>query len=408
MTGHRLGDALTAGLVYRAPAWFGAGTVLLDGGKGACFTISVRGERVTVRPGRAGRPTTVLQGSADDLADLVAGRASAVDLGLAGRVVARGDVALSLRLCALLTTPAPERAGSVRALGVDTAYLEAGSSPPDGAETVVLLHGLGATGSSLLPTLSALRSSYRVIVVDLPGHGGSSSVRRRHDAVFLAGWLQAVLDGLGLERVHLLGNSLGGRIAIETGLCAPERVGSLVLYCPSVAFLRRRAYVPLARLARQEAGLLPLRLPRWQAETSIRLMMARPERLDHAQLDAAVDESLRVFRSRAGRYAYLSAMREIYLEPARGPRGFWDRLGGLEPRSLFVWGARDRYVPPGFARHVRAALPAATSVVLDDCGHIPQWEVPQRVHPLTMSFLRGEPVASVERAPRVRTAGSPV
>ena len=61
----------------------------------------------------------------------------------------------------------------------------------------------------------------------------------------------------------------------------------------------------------------------------------------------------------------------------------------LRTPTLFIWGRRDRLVPAGFARHVEKALPNATSVVLDDCGHVPQYELPDKTHELTRSFLAG-------------------
>jgi pimeloyl-ACP methyl ester carboxylesterase len=80
-------------------------------------------------------------------------------------------------------------------------------------------------------------------------------------------------------------------------------------------------------------------------------------------------------------------MRQIYLEEAFGARGFWERLPGLRPPALFVWGDRDRLVPHAFARHVVRALPNCESVVLRDCGHVPQFELPRETHRLVRSFL---------------------
>ena len=85
--------------------------------------------------------------------------------------------------------------------------------------------------------------------------------------------------------------------------------------------------------------------------------------------------------------AFFSAARQIYLEEAEGEHGFWERLRALATPSLFLFGDRDQLVPAKFARHVTAALPGVESVVLEDCGHVPQFEQPARTHALVREFL---------------------
>jgi pimeloyl-ACP methyl ester carboxylesterase len=119
----------------------------------------------------------------------------------------------------------------------------------------------------------------------------------------------------------------------------------------------------------------------------VRTMFSQPDRLPGPWYDAAADECVRVFRSRAHRVAFWSAARQIFLEEAHGRHGFWDRLPALTPPALFVWGDRDRLVPPGFARHVTAALPESRSVVMEDCGHVPQFEHPAATMALVRDFL---------------------
>ncbi len=111
-------------------------------------------------------------------------------------------------------------------------------------------------------------------------------------------------------------------------------------------------------------------------------LFARPERLDPAAAEIAVDEFCRIYRSRAARVAFFAAARNIYLDEPHGEAGFYARLAGLHPPSLFVWGESDRLIPPGFARHVAESLPGAEQVVLPDCGHVPQVELPERTNEL--------------------------
>ena len=74
-------------------------------------------------------------------------------------------------------------------------------------------------------------------------------------------------------------------------------------------------------------------------------MFARPERLDPSVADIACEEFARTYRSRAARVAFFAALRQIYLDPPYGERGFWTRLCELEAPSLFVWGDSDVLVP---------------------------------------------------------------
>ena len=97
--------------------------------------------------------------------------------------------------------------------------IEAGSGPP-----LVAIHGLGATKGSFLPTVAALSDRYRVIAVDLPGFGDSEKpIGASYDARFFARAVVALLDALELDRAHLIGNSLGGRVALEVGLASSRQ-----------------------------------------------------------------------------------------------------------------------------------------------------------------------------------------
>jgi pimeloyl-ACP methyl ester carboxylesterase len=81
------------------------------------------------------------------------------------------------------------------------------------------------------------------------------------------------------------------------------------------------------------------------------------------------------------------ASRQIYLEEAYGEAGFWDRLPTIRCPALFLWGDRDQLVPWRFGRHVTDALPHVRSLVLEDCGHVPQFEHPELTHRLVRDFL---------------------
>jgi pimeloyl-ACP methyl ester carboxylesterase len=104
---------------------------------------------------------------------------------------------------------------------------------------VLLLHGLGATRASLLETAAALSGRYRVHAPDLPGFGSSSKPSfGGYNARWFADIMIGLMDELEISNAHLVGNSMGGRVAIETALTAPDRVRALALLCPAVAWTR--------------------------------------------------------------------------------------------------------------------------------------------------------------------------
>lgn len=365
-------------------------TVEFDTGSGDLWTVELDGARGRVRRGRTPDPTLTVRGSADTLADIVSGRVSGVTAFLDGRVVVRGDLALSLQMDGMFTEldsqPATHpRAHEAVVLGLRTSWLEAGdpTAPP-----VVLLHGLGATNASMLPLLADLSHDHRVLAPDAPGFGNSEAPPASYSSAWFAAWVEAFQARTHTRGAVLIGNSMGGRIALEAGLAHASSVRALVLLSPSPAFRRLRQYVPLVRVLRPQLARMPLpALPHRLVIEGIRGMMSVPERLPEAWYDAAADEAVRVFRSPAHRVAFFSCARQIYLEEAHGRRGFWDRLPGLLPPALFVWGDRDRLVPASFAHHVSNALPSATSVVIGDCGHVPHFEHPAQTTRLIRDFL---------------------
>lgn len=383
-----LGDALFHAVRVASPLPQGTNaTIVLTTHGGDAWTVRLRDGRPALAAGGDDRADTTVTGDEVTLRRIAEGAESGIDAFLDGRITVRGNLALSLRMDGMWggedRGAEHVRAGDVAAAGVRTFYLDAGQGPP-----VVLLHGLGATNASMLPTLRELARDHRVIAPDLPGFGDSGKPLRSLHAGFYARWFAELCAALGLQCPHVIGNSMGGRVAVEAGLRFPQAVDRLVLLAPSPAFLKGRDWVRLVRLLRPELALVPLPLARSWVRQGIRRMFSQPSRLPDAWYDAAADEFLRVFSTPRGRICFFSAMRQIYLEePHRKPGGFWSRLPDLQRPALFIWGQRDRLVPARFAAHVERALPAATSVVLPDCGHVPHYELPDRTHALVRSFL---------------------
>jgi pimeloyl-ACP methyl ester carboxylesterase len=253
---------------------------------------------------------------------------------------------------------------------------------------VLLLHGLGGTRASLFETAAALSRSYRVHAPDLPGFGSSGKpALGAYNARWFGEIMLGLLDRLEVDRTHVVGNSMGGRIAIELGLVAPERVRALGLLCPAVAWIKHGLH-PIVRLLRPEFGLLPHALRRSTVASQFWSLFCDRDLIDPAVADLVVDEFQRIYHTAGARYALLASARNIYLEAPFGRGGFYRRLGDLHPPALFVWGSHDWLIPAAFSRHVRKWLPHAEQVTIDQCGHVPQVERPDETNELLLDFFR--------------------
>jgi len=356
------------------------------GDVGQTWEVRCTPQRARVRLGASRRPDVTIATDAATWLRLRAGETNAVEAFSSRRLSVRGDLDLALGFDGLFRLPGGRppllRVHDVQTGGLRISTVTMGSGPD-----VLLLHGLGAGKSSFLDTAAALSGSYRVHALDLPGFGRSSKpARAGYGAPFFARAVLGAMDALGIECAHLVGNSMGGRVAIELALARPERVGGLALLCPAVAFVRR-GWHPLVRLMRPELGVLPHRLGRANVEAQFWSMFADRDLVDPSVAELAVDEFERSYGSAGARLAFLASARAIYLDRPFGAGGFYPRLSRLRAPALFVWGTHDQLIPAGFKRHVERWLPAAEQIVLHGCGHAPQIERPQRTNGLVRRFL---------------------
>jgi pimeloyl-ACP methyl ester carboxylesterase len=336
--------------------------------------------RLAAAPAR-GRPDAVLAADAATwrrIADDVRG---GMDAFRAGRLIVRHDLNLGIGFLAAtsgMTGPERLRFSAVKTASGTISIITAGAGDP-----VILIHGLGATKGSFLPTVAALAPAFRVVSLDLPGFGDSvKPIGAAYHPPFFARAVIHLMDALEIPRAHLVGNSMGGRVALELGLRHAERTRRLALLAPSLAWRRERPWAPLVRLLRPELGLVQL-APRWIVEAVVHRVLPVA---GSNWVQAGVDEFLRAYLTPRGRAAFYAAARQIYLEEPRGSKGFWTRLAALTPPALFVWGRLDTLVPIGFARHVRDTLPSAEHLELD-CGHVPQLERPAETHAAITAFF---------------------
>ena len=366
---------------------------------GLSWGIQLEPERCTVLSTAPRDPDTVIGTDAATWLELREGGLSGLDAFRSRRLWVRGNVDLAVAFEGFFRLPNGRlplvRLHDVTAGRATVSTMTSGK----GSEKVVLIHGLGSNKTSFYETASALTPDYTVHAIDLPGFGSSSKPRRApYDPAWFARSIVRFLDALEIKRAHLVGNSLGGRVALEVGLEAPERVASLSLLAPSLAWRSNRGFVPIVKLLRPELAAIPHPINGGIVRRQFWNLFARPERLHPSSADIAVSEFLAIYRLQAARVAFHSAARAIYLEEPFGPDGFWTRLESLQPPAMFVWGHEDPLVPVAFSRHVAEALPEARQVVLDECGHVPQVELPEDTNSLAHHFIDEESASAAARA----------
>ena len=367
---------------------------------GRTWEVRLTELQARVREGASRRADATIGTTAQTWLELLRGDANGIEAFFAQRLWARGDLDLALAFDGLVLrpdgTPPTTRIHRVGPPRREISALTLGSGPD-----VVLLHGLGSSKVSFFATAARLRHDYRVHALDLPGFGSSAKpAGAAYDARYFADAVLTYLETEGIGSAHLVGNSMGGRVALELALSQPERVRTVALLCPAVAFVERQLH-PLVRLARPELGTLPHRLRHASVERQLSRMFGDPGAIDPRLAQLAVDEFQRIYRSPRARYAFLKAARNIYLDAPFGPRGFYPRLADLRAPALFVWGSRDPLISPGLARPVAEWLPRAEQIVLDGCGHVPQIERPeQTVGLLRRLFSGADALGDGTRGPR--------
>jgi pimeloyl-ACP methyl ester carboxylesterase len=256
--------------------------------------------------------------------------------------------------------------------GLPTRYLEAGTGPPP-----VLLHALGESAFDWRWVLPALARTHRVYAPDLPGFGGCAKPAADYSSAFFERFAGGFLDTLDLERAAVVGNSLGGLVALRLALSEPARLTALVLV--DSAGLGRSATYALRSLTAPGYGELLLAWAKTppgaagRAWLKAQLLFAHP-RLAPAEWTA---EQYRLARLPGFLEAALAALRaQLDLEGQR--EVLLGRLPHLQVPTLIVWGALDRVFPPSQAQDTLTRLPKGSLALIPDCGHMPHVECPDR------------------------------
>ncbi len=262
-------------------------------------------------------------------------------------------------------------------LELDGVRLHLRDTGPRTAPPVLFLHGFGSSLHTWEEVAAGLDRDFRVLRLDLPGFGltgadatGDYSDARSH-AVILA-----LMGRLGLQRVALVGSSMGGRIAWSFAAAHPDRVTRLVLMAPDGFASPGIGYDQPPRVPAL-MRVLPYTLPEGMLRGSLRPAYGNP-----AVLTEAIFERYRAMMLAPGvRKAILDRMGQHVL-PRPEPL-----LARIRLPVLLLWGDRDAMVPVTNAQDYLRALPDARLVTLPGIGHVPMEESPGEVARVLRDFL---------------------
>jgi pimeloyl-ACP methyl ester carboxylesterase len=243
-------------------------------------------------------------------------------------------------------------------------YQEWGEGDP-----VIALHPLALESTVFAGVAGTLaRRGLRTLAADLPGFGRTPAPDEPLTPARLAA---PVLElARSLERPPLLlGMSLGARVALEVALTDPGACRGLVLIVPALPWRRWRTGSGLVRwLDPRWAGALPLERI-WPLLKRLAESLERLPDLEHDWLARASVRVVYYSSCPATRVAFLSAAREMVLEPATGPESVWSRMPQLEVPVTFLWAGRDLLIPKRHREDVADVLSSADQVEIPCSGH---------------------------------------
>jgi len=250
--------------------------------------------------------------------------------------------------------------------GVELYYETHGDGPP-----VLLIHGLGSSTRDWEPQVAALATRFRVITFDVRGHGRSEKPRQRYSVKLFADDTAALIRALDVGPVHVIGISMGGMIAFQLAVDAPELVRSLVIVNSGPA-------MPIKTLSQRlmiwtRIAIVRVQGMRKMGEVLAQRLLPKPEHATiRAQFIARWAENDPV--------AYLSALKGLV------NWSVMDALPRIERPVLVLTGDLD-YTPVAFKQAYTAMMKHAELVVIDDARHFAPIERPEPFNAALLAFL---------------------
>ncbi|MEU6586865.1 alpha/beta hydrolase [Nocardia sp. NPDC046763] len=280
-------------------------------------------------------------------------------------------------------TSGPVLTGVEKMIELPDADLHIYEAGPRNAEPLVLLHGFLTSAITWRGVADALSESHRVIVVDLPGCGGSPDPRAREwTASRASDLIMGLFDAMTLDRPTLIGSQMGGSIAAFAAGLHPDRVSRLVIMAAG-ALGEGAANLTLYRaLATPVLGpVLAAAFPRgaftkkWLAA--------------HGSAFVPDHEIIRTYHDQLRKRGHVMARFGLGVRLSYGESfdALAQHLLGLDVPTLLLFGAADQLVPPSTGRRFAELMPRSRLVLLDGCGDFPQEEAPTEVATQIAAFL---------------------
>ncbi len=255
----------------------------------------------------------------------------------------------------------------------------------DAGSTVLLLHGISCSVLEWEHNIAALAQHHRVIAIDLLGCGLSDKpVDADYHMQAQARFVFDVMDAMGLASAHIVGNSMGGCIAMECAAMQPERVKSLVLSAPAgighdTLFNFRLASLPVLGELLTKPSMFGLGMI-WKLAFHNKSFVTRElvaEKVALAQMPNAQAVFLKTLRGFVNWGGFIEAPRQAFL----------GRIQNIKCPSLVIWGQQDQFLPVSHVQVLKPLLPHAQYELIDQCGHVPMTEITDRFNHMTVSFL---------------------
>lgn len=267
--------------------------------------------------------------------------------------------------------------------GVRTRVIEAGS--PD-SPALVLIHGTGGHAETYCRNMGPLSQHFRVLALDLPGHGFTDRPAEAPDVAGYAAHVVALLDTLGIEKAHVSGESLGGMVAAWVGIAHPERTLKVVMNTGTLARPDAAGQAQLDDLEQRTLALRADGITREGTRHRMNWLVADPSRMT----DEMVECRLRIY-SQPGMLDSVAAIMSSVVGMLRGDHGEEFMAPGvlkrLERPTLVLWTEDNPGQTTDLAERVSKDIPDGRFEVLTDCAHWPQFERPDVFNETHIAFL---------------------
>ena len=266
--------------------------------------------------------------------------------------------------------------------GHELSYVDSGSGP-----VVLFIHGILGSQRQFEHLVDTMDEDHRVVLPDLFGHGDSAKPLGDYSLSAHAAAMRDLLDHLGVERVTLVGHSLGGGIAMQFFYLFPERVERLVLVSSGglgreVSVLLRAATLPGAEQVLGVVASAPV-LSRVEA---LGRGAARLGWRPGADV-GAIWTGFSSLKDRESRRAFLSTTRAV-IDIGGQSISAHDHLEGALPiPTMIVWGSKDHMIPASHALSVEKELPDCRVEIFEGAGHFPHLDDPERFARILREFI---------------------